>query len=129
MLATLQKQLSTVETGIDTAIRDTPPWHEKCRRLRLVPGSLTILSPNGLESALSYPATSAPSPVSLISATTVANGAVNVRLPGARSSVRAALYLAGLPAIRRRLPIAATMRELLVILNAIIRDNTPWRLA
>ena len=33
VLATLQKQLSAVETDIDTAIRDTPAWREKEERL------------------------------------------------------------------------------------------------
>ena len=66
---------------------------------------------------------------------------------GGRPCVRAALYMAVLVAIRRKLPLAttyqrlraagkpakvaiiATMRKLLVILNAIMRDNTTWRVA
>ena len=65
-------------------------------------------------------------------------------IAGGRKVVRNALYMSILVAIRRKLPLAATydrlrhagkpakvaivacMRKLLVILNAIIRDQKPW---
>jgi transposase len=64
---------------------------------------------------------------------------------GGRSTVRAALYMAAFNAIRcnpqirefytrlrhagkcYKIAITACMRKLLTVLNAIIRDNTPWR--
>jgi transposase len=66
-------------------------------------------------------------------------------IAGGRTSVRAVLYMAALTAIRRRSPfrgfydqltahgrpkkvaLVAMMRKLLTILNAILRDHTPWR--
>ena len=66
-------------------------------------------------------------------------------IAGGRTSVRSVLYMAALTAIRRRSPfrafydrltsrgrpkkvaLVAVMRKLLVTLNAIIRDRTPWR--
>ena len=66
-------------------------------------------------------------------------------IAGGRTSVRAVLYMAALTAIRRRSPfrafydqltahgrpkkvaLVAVMRKLLTILNAILRDHTPWR--
>ena len=64
---------------------------------------------------------------------------------GGRSAVRSALYMATISALRFNPPIRATylrlvaagkpkkvaltacMRKLLTILNAIVRDQTPWR--
>lgn len=66
---------------------------------------------------------------------------------GGRKTVRVALYMATLVATRynptirafyqrllaagkaRKLAITACMRKLLVILNAMLRDGTPWRAA
>ena len=66
-------------------------------------------------------------------------------IAGGRTSVRAVLYMAALTATRRRSPfrafydqltargrpkkvaLVAVMRKLLTILNAILRDHTPWR--
>ena len=66
-------------------------------------------------------------------------------IAGGRTSVRTALYMAALTAIRRRSPfrafydrltsrgrpkkvaLVAVMRKLLTILNAIVRDRTPWQ--
>ena len=64
---------------------------------------------------------------------------------GGRASVRAALYMPTLTAIRRnpairalherlvargkpaKVAITAAMRKLLTVLNAILRDQTPWQ--
>jgi transposase len=66
-------------------------------------------------------------------------------IAGGRTSVRSVLYMAALTAIRRRSPfrafyerltargrpkkvaLVAVMRKLLVILNAMLRDGTPWQ--
>jgi transposase len=64
---------------------------------------------------------------------------------GGRAPVRAVLYMAALVAVRhnpvlrafyqhlvaagkaKKLALTAAMRKLLVILNAMLRDGTPWR--
>ena len=66
-------------------------------------------------------------------------------IAGGRTSVRNVLFMAALVAIRhnplfkafydrltkrgspKKLAIVAVIRKLLTVLNAIIRDNTPWR--
>ena len=65
--------------------------------------------------------------------------------PGGRAPVRAVLYMAALAATRhnpivkafytrlqaagkpKKLALTACMRKLLTILNAIVRDRTPWQ--
>ena len=65
-------------------------------------------------------------------------------IAGGRTSARAVLYMAALTAIRlfpfrafydqltahgrpKKVALVAVMRKLLTILNAILRDHTPWR--
>lgn len=149
VLATLQKQLSAVETDIDTAIRDTPAWREKEELLTSAPAigpkiARTLIADLPELGKLTRRQISA-----LVGVAPFSNDSGKRRgqraIAGGRSSVRAALYMAVLVVIRRKLPLAdtyqrlraagkpakvaivATMRKLLVILNAIIRDNTAWR--
>jgi transposase len=151
VLATLQKQLSAVETDIDTAIRDTPAWREKEELLTSAPAigpkiARTLIADLPELGTLTRRQISA-----LVGVAPFSHDSGKHRgkraIAGGRPSVRAALYMAVLVAIRRKLPLAttyqrlrdagkpakvaiiATMRKLLVILNAIMRDNTTWRVA
>jgi transposase len=151
VLATLQKQLSAVEADIDTAIRDTPAWREKEERLTSAPAigpkiARTLIADLPELGSLTRRQISA-----LVGLAPFSRDSGRRRgkraIAGGRPSVRAALYMAVLVAIRRKLPLAttyqrlraagkpaklaivATMRKLLVILNAIMRDNTAWRAA
>lgn len=155
VLATLQKQLSEVETDIDTAIRDTPAWREKEELLTSAPAigpkiARTLIADLPELGSLTRRQISA-----LVGLAPFNHDSGKRRgkraIAGGRGSVRAALYMAVLVSIRRKLPLAdtyqrlrtagkpakvaipgsspgtAAMRKLLVILNAIIRDNTAWR--
>ena len=151
VLATLQKQLSAIEADIDTAIRETPAWREKEQLLTSAPAigpkiARTLIADLPELGALTRRQISA-----LVGLAPFSHDSGKHRgkraIAGGRASVRAALFMAVLVAIRRKLALAdtyqrlraagkpakvaivATMRKLLVILNAIIRDNTAWRVA
>ena len=148
VLATLQKQLSAVETDIDTAIRDTPAWREKDELLISAPAigrkiARTLIADLPELGTLTRRRISALVGVAPFSHDSGKRRGLRA-IAGGRGSIRAALYMAVLVAIRRKLPLAdtyqrlraagkpaklaivATMRKLLIILNAIMRDKTAW---
>lgn len=151
ILATLQEQLSAIEQEIDTAIRGTPAWREKEELLTSAPAIgpkiartlIADLPELGTLTRRKIAALAGTAPFSRDSGRWRGRRAI----AGGRASVRAALYMAVLVSIRRNLPLAetyhrlraagkpakvaivATMRKLLVILNAMLRDATPWRTA
>jgi len=148
-LALLQKHLADLEGAIDTAIRGTPAWRAKEDLLISVPGIgpkiartlIAELPELGLLDRRKIAALAGVAPFNRDS------GMFRGRrcIAGGRAPVRSALYMSILVAIRRKLPmgevyqrlrragkpakvaITACMRKLLTILNAILRDQTPWQ--
>lgn len=144
----LQKQLSINEYDLDQTIKQTPIWLEKVDLLETAPGvgratasTLVALLPElGALGRKQIAALVGVAPFNRDSGTLRGRRAVW----GGRASVRAVLYMAALvgarhnPVIRalyRRLKAAgkpskvalvACMRKLLTILNAILRDRSPW---
>ena len=123
-LTWLQKELAALETDLDDAVRGTPAWRAAEDLLASVPG------------------------IGKTSARTLIAELPELgrrMVMGGRASVRTALYMPTLTAIRhnpalqafyRRLigrgrpakvAITACMRKLLVILKAILRDQIPWQ--
>ncbi len=148
VLATLQLQLSAIDTDIDMAIRATPAWSEKEELLTTAPAigakiARTLIADLPELGALTRRRITALVGVAPFNHDSGKRHGKRA-IAGGRSSVRAALYMAVLVAIRRKLPLAATyqrlraagkpakvaivatMRKLLVILNAIMRDKTAW---
>lgn len=151
ILAILQEQLSAIEQDIDTAIRGTPAWREKEELLTSAPAIgpkiartlIADLPELGMLTRRKIAALAGTAPFSRESGTWRGQRSI----AGGRPSVRAALYMAVLVSIRRNLPLAqnyhrlraagkpakvaivATMRKLLVILNAMLRDGKPWQIA
>ena len=148
VLATLQLQLSAIDTDIDTAIRATPAWREKEELLTTAPAigakiARTLIADLPELGALTRRRITALVGVAPFNHDSGKRHGKRA-IAGGRSSVRAALCMAVLVAIRRKLPLAATyqrlraagkpakvaivatMRKLLVILNAIMRDKTAW---
>jgi len=148
VLATLQLQLSAIDTDIDTAIRATPAWREKEELLTTAPAigakiARTLIADLPELGALTRRRITALVGVAPFNHDSGKRHGKRA-IAGGRSSVRAALYMAVLVAIRRKLPLAATyqrlraagkpakvaivatMRKLLVILNAIMWDKTAW---
>jgi transposase len=149
VLATLQEQLSAIETDIDGTIRSTPAWREKEELLTSTPAIgpkiartlIADLPELGTLTRRKISALVGLAPFSRDSGRWRGRRAI----AGGRSRVRTALYMAVLVAIRRNLPLAttyhrlrtagkpakvaivATMRKLLTILNAMMRDRTVWQ--
>lgn len=147
----LQKQLSELEDDIDTSIRGTPAWRTKEDLLTSVPGIgpkiartlIAELPELGLLDRRKIASLAGVAPFNRDS------GLLRGRrcIAGGRTTVRSALYMSILVAIRRKLPmgehyqrlryagkpakvaIVACMRKLLTILNAILRDQKPWQTA
>ena len=149
VLATLQAQLSDIENEIDDAIRGTPAWRAKEDLLTSVPGIgpkiartlIAELPELGRLDRRSLAALAGLAPFNRDSGKLRGRRAI----AGGRAPVRSALFMAVLVSIRRNLPLAETyhrltksgkppkvaivacMRKLLGILNAILRDKTPWQ--
>lgn len=151
VLATLQAQLSDIESEIDGAIRGTPVWRAKEDLLISVPGIgpkiartlIAELPELGHLDRRKLAALAGLAPFNRDSGKLRGRRAI----AGGRGPVRSALFMAVLVSIRRKLPLADTyhrlvangkppkvaivacMRKLLGILNAILRDQNPWQIA
>jgi transposase len=147
----LQQELSALETDLDDAVRGTPAWRATEDLLASVPGIgkssartlIAELPELGRLDRRKIAALVGVAPINRDS------GCFRGRrmVMGGRASVRTALYMPTLTAIRcnpalqafyqrligrgrpAKVAITACMRKLLVILNAILRDQTPWQTA
>lgn len=148
-LALLQKDLSELEQEIDTTIRGTPVWREQEQLLRSVPGVGPGLARTILADVPEIGTLDRKQMAALIGVAPLNrdSGAYRGRrtIWGGRAKVRGALYMAALVGTRcnpilksfyqrllhagkaKKLALVAVMRKLLTILNAIIRDQTPWQ--
>jgi transposase len=150
-LAVLQAELSELEGDIDGAIRNTPAWQQEADLLKSVPGigPVTLrtliagLPELGQLTRRKIAALVGVAPINRDSGTMRGRRAI----AGGRASVRATLFMATLVASRANPVIAAyynklraagktgkqaltaCMRKLIVILNAILRDQKPWQIA
>ena len=150
-LAWLQQELALLETDLDDAIRGTPAWRVAENLLASVPGIgktsartlIAELPELGTLDRRKIAALVGVAPVNRDSGTLRGRRMVM----GGRTTVRTALYMPTLTAIRRnpalqafyqrllgrgrpaKVAITACMRKLLVILNAILRDHRPWQTA
>ncbi|WP_034996135.1 IS110 family transposase [Beijerinckia mobilis] len=147
-IAFLQKELDAVDQDIGDAIKNSRAWRETEALLKSVPGigdvtARTLLAELPELGTISRHKIAALVGIALINRD---SGLMRGRraIAGGRTSVRAVLYMAALTAIRRRSPfrafydqltargrpkkvaLVAVMRKLLTILNAILRDRTPW---
>jgi transposase len=148
-LAALQKELTEIENDLDESIRGTPVWREAEDLLKSVPGIgdatartlLAELPELGTLGRKQIAALVGVAPLNRDSGTWRGQRTVW----GGRAPVRATLYMAALAATRwnpaiaafyrhlrdlgkpPKLALTACMRKLLVILNAILRDQRPWQ--
>jgi transposase len=145
----LTRELAQVDDDLDQALRDSPLWQAQEDLLRSVPG----VGP-GLTRALlaDLPELGTLSRQQIATLVGVAplnrdSGTWRGRRStwGGRRTVRAALYMSALTATRynpllrtfyrrlcaagkaKKVALTACMRKLLTILNAILRDQTPWQ--
>ncbi len=148
LLLALQKELSSLEGDIDEAVRGSPAWREKEDLLASVPGIGPVIARTliaempelGLLDRRQIAALAGLAPWTRQSGQWKGKS----RIGGGRAVVRTALYMGALVAGRHnpvlkafrdklvaagkphKLAAIAVARKLLTILNAIIRDRTPW---
>ena len=151
LLAALQKELSSLETDIDDAVRGSPAWRDKEDLLASVPGIGKVIARTliaelpelGRLDRRSIAALAGLAPWTRQSGQWKGKSFIG----GGRAAVRAALFLAAMTAARHNpelkafrdrlvqagkpklVALVATARKLLTILNAIIRDRRPWQSA
>ncbi|MEJ1974843.1 MAG: IS110 family transposase [Acetobacteraceae bacterium] len=147
--AWLQKELSSLDADIDTAVRGSPLWREREDLLVSVPGVgktvartlLAELPELGQLDRRALAALVGLAPMNRDSG--LHRGTRSIR--GGRGTVRAVLYMAAWvgtrfnPVIKafydrlraagkpRKVALVACMHKLLTTLNAIVRDQTPWK--
>jgi transposase len=144
----LQKQLEEIDTDLDNAVKASPAWREKEDLLRSVPGVGKVLSRTLLSLAPELGSLGRKQMAALVGVAPLNRDSGTRRgrrsIWGGRAHVRAVLYMGALvaarfnPTIRAfharliaagKLPkvaLVACMRKLLSILNAVIRDKSPW---
>ena len=149
LLAALQAELSTLESELDETIRGTPIWREREELLKSMPGIgditarvlLAELPELGHLDRHQVAALAGLAPFNRDSG----QWRGERHIQGGRAGVRTALYMPTVVATRhnpviralyRRLcaagkkpkvALTACMRKLLTILNAMLRDGTPWK--
>jgi transposase len=149
VLAVLQAQLSEIESDIDGAIRQTPAWREREDLLKTVPGIGPATARTLIAELPELGSLDRRKIASLVGLAPMNRDSGTLRgrrtILGGRSTVRSALFMSIMVAIRHKLPLQATyerlrqagkppkvaivacMRKLLTIANAIIRDAKPWQ--
>jgi transposase len=145
----LQKRLEDMNLNLDSAIRKSPAWREKDDLLRSVPGVGPVLSVSLITGLPELGTLSRRQIAALVGVAPLNRDSGLFRgkrtVWGGRAHLRAVLYMAALSAARvnpaislfyRRLveagkkpkvALTACMRKLLGILNAIIKNQTPWQ--
>jgi transposase len=149
LLLALQKELSDLEQELDDTIRGTPAWREAEDLLTSVPGVGPAVARTLLAELPELEHLDRKRIAALVGVAPLNRDSGTLRgrrtIWGGRPQVRRTLYMAALVASRhnpaladfyRRLvqagkakkaALTAVMRKLLTILNAILRDKTPWQ--
>jgi len=151
ILAALQAELSELERDIGDAVRGTPAWREKEDLLISVPAIGHKIARTLLAELPELGTLGRREVAALVGVAPFNRDSGKWRgrrtIAGGRAVVRSALYMSVLVSIRRKLPLFATyqrlraagkpakvaivacMRKLATILNAVLRDRTPWQTA
>lgn len=148
LLLALQKELSALEQELDDSIRGTPAWREAEDLLKSVPGIGDITARSLLAELPELGSLDRKKIAALAGLAPFNRDSGSLRgrrtIRGGRSHVRTTLYMAAVVASQhnpvlktfyqrliqagkpKKLALVAVMRKLLTILNAIMRDRTPW---
>lgn len=148
-LALLQKELTEIEADIDGAVRSSPTWREQEELFASVPGVGKNLARTLIADLPELGSLGRRAIALLVGVAPINKDSGTLRgrriIQGGRAGVRTALYMAALVGSRhnptlclfyrrllaagkpKKLALAALMRKLLTILNAIARDRQPWR--
>lgn len=149
VLATLRQQLKDIEEQMDELIQASPAWQAKADLLKSVPG-IGDRTARMLVANLPELGHASRQQIAMLVGLAPINrdsGAMRGRRTtfGGRSQVRTMLYMPTIAALRcnpplrafyqrlvaqgkpKMIAIVATMRKLLTILNAMIREQKPWK--
>ena len=145
----LQRRLKQIDKDLNGAVRNSPIWREKDNLLKTVPGVGPVVSMTLLAHLPELGTLNRRQIAALVGVAPFNRDSGKLRgrrtIWGGRASVRSVLYMAALSAVRsnpvirafyERLKIAgkapkvaltACMLKLLVVLNAIVRNQKPWQ--
>lgn len=151
VIGMLEKELASLDADIDDAMRGSPAWREKENLLASVPGVGAIISRTLIAELPELGTLSGKQIAALagLAPFTRQSGRWRGRsfISGGRASVRTALFMGALVAMRhnpvlraffnhlraagkpKMVALIAVARKLLTILNAILRDRRPWQIA
>jgi transposase len=144
----LERQLHDCDRDLDKAITHSPIWKARDNLLQSVPGVGKVVSRTLIGQLPELGTLNRKQIAKLVGVAPLADDSGKRRGPrhvwGGRSEVRSVLYMAALvaakhnPIIRayylqllargkaRKVALTACMRKLLIVLNAIARENRPW---
>jgi len=147
-IAWLKEELDDTDRDLDRAVRESPLWREKDDLLKSVPGVGPVLSNTLLGQLPELGTLNRKQIAALVGVAPLNCDSGKFRgkraVWGGRASVRTALYMAALVGIRhnpviktfykrlcaagkpKKVALTACMRKLLTILNAMVRNHTPW---
>lgn len=151
LIKALEKELASVDTDIDDAVRGSPAWREKEDLLASVPGIGPVIARTLIAELPELGSLDRKKIAALagLAPFTRQSGQWRGRsfIGGGRTAVRSALFLGAMTA-RRHNPVLKTFfdrlvaagkpkmvaliavaRKLLTILNAVLRDQKPWQSA
>lgn len=145
----LDKELARIEEELRDAIDGHPAWRQRLRRLQAVPGVGRTTAQSLIANLPELGTLDRRRIAALVGLAPLARDSGRMRgtrsVWGGRADVRATLYMAALVASRHnpviaefykrliangkkpKVAIVACMRKMLIMLNAMIRDNTEWR--
>lgn len=149
IIEAINRQLDAIEQDLDEAIRNSPIWREKDDLLQSVDGVGPITTRTLLADLPELGKLSRGPITALVGLAAYDHDSGKLRgrrcISGGRVTVRCALYMATLSAIRHnavirahynhliskgklfKVAMVACMRKLLLILNNILKTKTPWR--
>ena len=149
LVKALERELSSVDTDIDDAVRGSPAWREKEDLLSSVPSIGPVISRTLIAEVPELGSLSRKQIAALVGLAPFTPQSGQWRgksfIGGGRASVRKALFMGAMVAVRynpvlkafyerlvaagkpKKVAIIAVARKLLTILNAIVRDGTPWK--
>jgi len=148
-IAFLEKELAETDRDIGNGIKRSPAWREKEALLKSVPGIGDVTARTLLAEVPELGTIGRHPLAALVGVAPINRDSGLMRghrtIAGGRASVRNVLYMAALVTIRhnpifkafynrlidrgrpKKVAIVAVIRKLLTVLNAIVRDHTPWR--
>jgi transposase len=151
LLKALEKELASLNTDIDDAVRGSPAWREKDNLLVSVPGVGRVISSILIAELPELGQLGRREIAALAGLAPFTRQSGKWRgksfIGGGRTAVRTALFMGAFVAKRhnpvlktffdrlvaagkpKMIALIAVARKLLTILNAIIRDNRPWQTA